>query len=85
MVRPGMNNVRAFTEEYKPISRVLEAEMDASNQAVFRRRVFTEGYKLTRHGLEDTKKYAQKEEGIFFSLGRSNDESVSAREKHSCK
>lgn len=73
MVRPGMNNPRAFTEEYKPVSRVLNAEMDASNQAVFRRTVFEKGYKLTRQGHEDTKNFARKEEDIFFQLGRGNE------------
>lgn len=71
MVRPGMNNPRAFTEEYKPVSRVLDAELGAPNQAVFRRTVFDEGYKLTRQGLEDTQRFARKEEDIFFHLGRS--------------
>lgn len=70
MVRPGMGNVRAFTEEYKPRSRVLEAEWNAPNQTEFRRQLVREGRQLTRQGFEDTKRYARDEAQIFYEMGR---------------
>lgn len=70
MVRPGMGNVRAFTEDYKPKSRLLEAEMNAPNQTEFRRQLFRMGRHWAKRGFEDSKRFAQEEARLFFDLGR---------------
>lgn len=68
MVRPGMNNPRAFTEEFKPKSRMIQSELEAPNQAVFRSTVHDMGHNIARDAHSDTVMYAREEEGIFFHL-----------------